>query len=156
LETSRLPHFLDGRLTNAGEVVSLARLPRFVPRKISGTHLLDAEPTTGPYLGSKDELNRKKKSLETSMLNSVTPEDRHHSYPLRPKMEAYFSIFTMRLFITLKTRILCNRRHAEGIDSDFTCHFKSTASLVLRESCACQLEFGHRRRFSSSLLNDII
>jgi hypothetical protein len=37
-ETSRLPHFLDIRLTNGGEVVSLTRRPPFAPRKIPGTH----------------------------------------------------------------------------------------------------------------------
>jgi hypothetical protein len=37
-ETSTLPHFLDNRLTDGSEVVSLTRLPRFTPRKISGTH----------------------------------------------------------------------------------------------------------------------
>jgi hypothetical protein len=37
-ETSRLPHFLDNRLTDGGEVVSLTRRPPFTPRKIPGTH----------------------------------------------------------------------------------------------------------------------
>jgi hypothetical protein len=37
-ETSRLPHFLDNRLTEGGEVVSLTRRPPFTPRKIPGTH----------------------------------------------------------------------------------------------------------------------
>jgi hypothetical protein len=32
--TSRLPHFLDSRLTDGGKVVSLTRQPRFTPRKI--------------------------------------------------------------------------------------------------------------------------
>jgi hypothetical protein len=31
-ETSRLPHFLDNRLTDGGEVVSLTRRPPFTPR----------------------------------------------------------------------------------------------------------------------------
>jgi hypothetical protein len=35
-ETSRLPHFLDNRLTDGG--VSLMRWPPFTPRKIPGTH----------------------------------------------------------------------------------------------------------------------
>jgi hypothetical protein len=38
LETSRLPHFLDNRLTDDGEVVSLTRRPPFPPRMIPGTH----------------------------------------------------------------------------------------------------------------------
>jgi hypothetical protein len=38
-ETSRLPHFLDSRLVDGGEVVSLTRRPPFTPRKIPGTHL---------------------------------------------------------------------------------------------------------------------
>jgi hypothetical protein len=37
-ETSKLPHFLDNRLTHGGEVVSLTRRPPFTPRKIPGTH----------------------------------------------------------------------------------------------------------------------
>jgi hypothetical protein len=36
-ETSRLPHFLDNRLTDGGEVVSLTRRPPFTLRKIPGT-----------------------------------------------------------------------------------------------------------------------
>jgi hypothetical protein len=35
---SRLPYFLDSRLTDGGEVVSLTRRPPFTPRKIPGTH----------------------------------------------------------------------------------------------------------------------
>jgi hypothetical protein len=38
-ETSRPSHFLDNRLTDDGEVVSLIRRPPFIPRKIPGTHL---------------------------------------------------------------------------------------------------------------------
>jgi hypothetical protein len=37
-ETSRLPHFLDNRLTDGGEVVSLTRRQPFTLRKIPGTH----------------------------------------------------------------------------------------------------------------------
>jgi hypothetical protein len=36
---SRLPHFLDSRLTDGGEVVSLTCWPPFTPRKIPGTHI---------------------------------------------------------------------------------------------------------------------
>jgi hypothetical protein len=38
-ETSRLPHFLDSRLTDSGEAVSLTRRPPFILRKIPSTHL---------------------------------------------------------------------------------------------------------------------
>jgi hypothetical protein len=38
-ETSMLPHFLDNRLTDVGEVVSLTLRPTFTPRKIPGTHI---------------------------------------------------------------------------------------------------------------------
>jgi hypothetical protein len=37
-ETPRLPHLLDDRLTNDGEVVRLKRRPSFTYRKIPGTH----------------------------------------------------------------------------------------------------------------------
>jgi hypothetical protein len=37
-ETSRVPHFLDNRLTDGGEFDSLTRRPPFIPRKIPGTH----------------------------------------------------------------------------------------------------------------------
>jgi hypothetical protein len=37
-ESSRIPHFLDNRLTGDGEVVSLNRRPNFTPRKIPDTH----------------------------------------------------------------------------------------------------------------------
>jgi hypothetical protein len=38
-ETSGLPHFLDNRLIDGGEFVSLTRRPPFTPpRKISGTY----------------------------------------------------------------------------------------------------------------------
>jgi hypothetical protein len=48
-ERSRLPHLLDRRLTDGGEVVSLTRRPPFTPREISCySFLLKAESTTGP------------------------------------------------------------------------------------------------------------
>jgi hypothetical protein len=37
-ETSRLPHYLDNRLTDDGKIVSLARRTPFTPGKIPGTH----------------------------------------------------------------------------------------------------------------------
>jgi hypothetical protein len=37
-ETSRLPHFLDNRLRDGGEVVSLTRQSPLNPREIPGTH----------------------------------------------------------------------------------------------------------------------
>jgi hypothetical protein len=39
-EASRLPHFLDSRLTDGGNFVSLTRQPLFATRKIPGTHFL--------------------------------------------------------------------------------------------------------------------
>jgi hypothetical protein len=33
VETSRLPHFLDRRLTDGGKVVSLMRRPSFIPQE---------------------------------------------------------------------------------------------------------------------------
>jgi hypothetical protein len=37
-ERSRLPHFLDSRLIDGGEVVSLTRRPSFTPREIPDTN----------------------------------------------------------------------------------------------------------------------
>jgi hypothetical protein len=48
-ETLWLPHFLDNRLTDGGEVVSLTPRPPFNLRKNPGTHFyLEAESTPGP------------------------------------------------------------------------------------------------------------
>jgi hypothetical protein len=48
-ETSRLPHFLDNRLTDGGKVVSLTRRLPFTPQENSWySFLLDAESTPGP------------------------------------------------------------------------------------------------------------
>jgi hypothetical protein len=35
---SKLPYFLDNRITNGSDFVSLKRQPLFTPRKILGTH----------------------------------------------------------------------------------------------------------------------
>jgi hypothetical protein len=35
----RLPHFLDNRFKDGGEVVSFRRYPPFTPRKIHGSNL---------------------------------------------------------------------------------------------------------------------
>jgi hypothetical protein len=48
-ETSRLLHFLDNRLTDGGEVVSLTCRPPFTPQEDSWySFLLEAESTSGP------------------------------------------------------------------------------------------------------------
>jgi hypothetical protein len=48
-ETSRLPHFLDNRLTDGGKVVSLTRRSPFTPHEDSCySFLLEAESTPGP------------------------------------------------------------------------------------------------------------
>jgi hypothetical protein len=47
--TSRLPHFLDNRFTDGGEVVCLVRQPHFTPQEDSWTlFLLEAESARGP------------------------------------------------------------------------------------------------------------
>jgi hypothetical protein len=49
-ETSRLPHFLDSRLTNGSEVVSLTSRPTALYPKEDSWYLflLEAKSTTGP------------------------------------------------------------------------------------------------------------
>jgi hypothetical protein len=37
-KTSRLPHFIDGRLTDDSKIVRLTSRPTFTPKKIPGTH----------------------------------------------------------------------------------------------------------------------
>jgi hypothetical protein len=47
--------FLDSRLTDGGEVVSLTRRPPFTPQKDSwNSFLLEAESNPGSYFGWKD------------------------------------------------------------------------------------------------------
>jgi hypothetical protein len=47
-ERLRHPHFLDNRLTDGGEVVSLTRRPRFTPQEYSWySFLSEAESTPG-------------------------------------------------------------------------------------------------------------
>jgi hypothetical protein len=52
-----MPHFLHNQLRDDGEVVSLKGRPRFIPTKIAGTFLLEAEST--PEL---EELGKLKKN----------------------------------------------------------------------------------------------
>jgi hypothetical protein len=48
-ETSTIQHFLDSRLTDGGEVVSLARRQRFTPQEDSWySFLLEAVSNSGP------------------------------------------------------------------------------------------------------------
>jgi hypothetical protein len=54
-EKSRLPHFLDNRLTYGGKVVSFKRLSPFTPQEGSWySFLSEAESTPEPYCGWKD------------------------------------------------------------------------------------------------------
>jgi hypothetical protein len=47
-ETSRIPHFLDNRFTEGGEVVRLTRRPRLIPQEDSWySFLLEDESTPG-------------------------------------------------------------------------------------------------------------
>jgi hypothetical protein len=56
-EISRNPHFLDKRLAEGGEDVSLTRRPHFTPKEDSWySFLLEAESSPGPYCGWKDYL----------------------------------------------------------------------------------------------------
>jgi hypothetical protein len=54
-EMSRLPHFLDNRLTDGGEVVSLTPPAALYPQEnFWYSFLLEAESTPGTYCGWKD------------------------------------------------------------------------------------------------------
>jgi hypothetical protein len=54
-ETSRLPYFLDNRLTDGGEVASLTRRPPFSPQEnLWYSFLIKAESTPRPQWGWKD------------------------------------------------------------------------------------------------------
>jgi hypothetical protein len=55
VETSRLPHFLDNRLTDGGEAVSPTLRPPFIPKEDSWCSFpLEAESTPGAQCGWKD------------------------------------------------------------------------------------------------------
>jgi hypothetical protein len=57
---SRLPHFLDNRLTDGGEVVSLTRRPPFIPQEDSWySFLLEAESNRGHSAAGKIRLIKK-------------------------------------------------------------------------------------------------
>jgi hypothetical protein len=57
-ETSRLPHFLDNRLIDGGEFVSLTRRPPFTPQEDSWySFLLVIGSTPGPLCNWKDYVN---------------------------------------------------------------------------------------------------
>jgi hypothetical protein len=54
-EMLRLPHFLYGRLTDGGEVVSLTHWLPFTPQEDTWySSLLEAESTPGPQCSRKD------------------------------------------------------------------------------------------------------
>jgi hypothetical protein len=54
-EASRLPYFLDNRLTDGGEVVSITPRPSFTLQEDSWySFLLGTESTPGLYCGWKD------------------------------------------------------------------------------------------------------
>jgi hypothetical protein len=56
----RLPHYLDKRLTDGGEVVSLTRRQPFTPQEDSCySFLLQAESTPGPYCGWNNQVDWK-------------------------------------------------------------------------------------------------
>jgi hypothetical protein len=51
-ETSRLPHFLENRLTDGGEVVTLTRRPPFTPQEnFWFSFLLKTKSNPGPQYG---------------------------------------------------------------------------------------------------------
>jgi hypothetical protein len=60
-ETSRLPHFVENRLTDGDEVVSLTNRPHFTPPSPQQnswySFLLEAESTSGLWGGWKDYVN---------------------------------------------------------------------------------------------------
>jgi hypothetical protein len=54
-ETSRFSHFVENRLADGGEVVSLTRRPLYTLQEDSWySFLLEAESTPGPSCGWKD------------------------------------------------------------------------------------------------------
>jgi hypothetical protein len=54
-ERSRLPRFLDSRLTDGGEVRSLTRRPPFTPQEdFWYSFLLEAESAQGPQCGCEN------------------------------------------------------------------------------------------------------
>jgi hypothetical protein len=70
-ETSRLPHFLDSRLTDGGEVVSLTRRSSFTPQEDSWySFLLEAETT--PVIMRLEVLGQLKNAITSPGNEPVT------------------------------------------------------------------------------------
>jgi hypothetical protein len=65
-ERSRLQHFLDNRLTEGNEVVSLTRRPPFTPRNLPGTHFCSrlSRPVDHRAIVRLEGLGKLKKSNE--------------------------------------------------------------------------------------------
>jgi hypothetical protein len=62
--TSRIPLFLDSRLTDGGEAISLTRRPSFASRKVPGTHVRGWVDTRA--IGWLEGLGQLKKNTMTS------------------------------------------------------------------------------------------
>jgi hypothetical protein len=71
----RIPHCLDNRLTDGAKVVSPMHPAHFTPQKnyvyVSGTHMLEAEQTSGPSA----DLSRTR--VAESPINSNKPRTRN-------------------------------------------------------------------------------
>jgi hypothetical protein len=71
-ETSKLSHFLDSRLTYGGEVVSLKRLPSFIPRKIPDTHFSYSRSRPQGHGAAGMIKSTKKNQMTSSGIKPVT------------------------------------------------------------------------------------
>jgi hypothetical protein len=92
-ETSRIPHFLDNRLTDSGKNPSLKRRPPFTPQEDSWySFLLEAESTLRRLKKSSDLIGYRTRNFPACRIvtKPITPQRAPKSITDRPNKEYLF------------------------------------------------------------------
>jgi hypothetical protein len=101
-KTSRLPHFLDNRLIDGGEAVSLTHRPPFIYRKIPDTHFcyrlgrLHGHRADGRIMSiekSNDHIGNRTRNLPAYI---IVPQQT--TLPRAP-MKGLYSLKNLKLFV---------------------------------------------------------